>query len=128
MHDFLGTNESRRKDVDQLTRMSPRNGVLERLGMNIRSHLGGDLVSKRHIALLEDGMHPPTADAMGTFQMTHGRILARANHPDHGLIVVIEDEVRVSTPQLLPKRDGRQPETSHSKVGRHNLGLRRGVT
>ena len=102
IHDFLGTNESRRKDVDQLTRMSPGNGVLERLGMNIRSHLGGDLVSKRHIALLEDGMHPPNADAMGTFQMTHSRILARANHPDHGLVVVIESHRRRSWGQYPP--------------------------
>ena len=84
--------------------------------MNIRGHLGSDLIGKRHVA-----------DAMGTFQVTHSRILARANHSDHGLIVVVEDEVGVSTPQLLPKGDGRQPQTSHSKVGRYNLGLRCGV-
>ena len=30
-HDLLGTNEGRRKDVDQLTCVSPGNGVLERL-------------------------------------------------------------------------------------------------
>ena len=64
IHDLLGTNEGRRKDVDQLTRVSPGNGVLERFSMDIRRHLGGDLISKRHIALLEDGMHPPNADAM----------------------------------------------------------------
>ena len=116
IHDLLGTNEGRRSDVDQY-------GVLARLGMNIRSHLGGDLISKRHVTLLEDGMHPPNAYAMGTFQVTHSRILARANHS-----VVVEDEVGVSTPQLLPKSNGRQPQTSHSKVGRYNLGLRCGVT
>ena len=92
--------------------------------MDIRSHLGVDLISKGNVALLENGMHPPNVDAMGTFQVAHSRILARANHPDHGLIVVIEDEVGVVTPQLLPKCNGRQPQTSHS----NNLGLRCGVT
>ena len=105
------------KNVDQLTRMGPRHGVLERLGMNIRSHLGSDLVSKRHIALLEDRVHPANADAMGSLQVTHGRILARANHPNHGLVVVIKDEVGVSTPQLLPQGNGGQPQASHCKVG-----------
>ena len=93
IHDFLGTNEGRRKNVDQLTRMSPRHGVLERLGMDIRSHLGSDLIGKRHVALLEDRMHPANADAMGSLQVAHGRILARANHSNHGLVVVIKDEV-----------------------------------
>ena len=112
IHNLLGTTEGRRKNVDQLTRVSPRNGVLERLGMDIRIHLGGDLISKGNVVLLEDGMHPPNADAMGTFQVAHCWILSRANHPDHGLIVVI-DNVGVSTPQLLPKGNGRQPKTSH---------------
>ena len=89
--------------------MSPRHGVLERLGMDIRSHLGSDLISKRHIAFLEDRVHPANADAMGSLQVTHGGILARANHSNHGLVIVVEDEVRVSTPQLLPQGNGRQP-------------------
>ena len=80
IHDFLRTNEGRRKDVDQLTRMSPRDGVLERLGMDIRSHLGSDFIGKRHVALLEDRVHPTNADAMGSLQVAHSRILARANH------------------------------------------------
>ena len=121
IHDLLGTNEGRRKNIDQLTRVSPGNGVLERFGMDIRSHLGRDRISKGNVAFLENGMHPPNADAMGAFQVAHSRILARANHPDHGLIVVIEDEVGVSAPQLLPQGNGRQPETSHGKVGRYNL-------
>ena len=121
IHDFLGTNEGGRKNVDQLTRMSPRHGVLERLGMDIRSHLGSDLIGKRHIALLEDRMHPANADAMGSLQVAHGRILARANHSNHGLVVVIEDEVGVSTPQLLPQSNGRQPQASHRKVGCNNF-------
>ena len=66
IHDLLRTNEGRQKDVDQLTRMSPRNGVLERLGMDIRSHLGGNFVGKGDVTLLEDGAHPANADAMGT--------------------------------------------------------------
>ena len=109
IHDLLGTNEGRRKDVDQLTRVSPGNGVLERFGMNIRSHLGGDFVGKGNVPLLKDGMHPANAVAMCTFQMTHSRILARANHPDHGLVVVIEDEVGASCCQRVtagsPRRD-----------------------
>ena len=59
--------------------------------MNIRRHLGGDFVGKGNVPLLKDGMHPANVDAMCTFQMTHSRILARTNHPDHGLAVVIED-------------------------------------
>ena len=112
IHGLLGTNESRRKDVDQLTRVSPGNGVLERFGMNIRSHLGGDFVGKGNVPLLKDGMHPANADAMCTFQMTHSRILAHANHRDHGLVVVIEDEVGVRPPRCCqrvmagsPRRD-----------------------
>ena len=100
IHDFLGTNEGRRKDVDQLTRMSPRHGVLERLGMDIRRHLGSDLIGKRNVPFLKDRMHPANADAVSTLQMTHGRILVCADHPDHGLIVVVEDEVGVSTPSI----------------------------
>ena len=100
IHDLLGSNEGRRKDVHQLTRMGPRHGVLERLGMDIRRHLGSDLIGKRNVSFLKDGVHPTNADAVGTLQMTHSRILARADHPDHGLIVVVEDEVGVSTPSI----------------------------
>ena len=73
--------------------MHPRNGVLERLGVYIRGHLGSDLVSKRYIPFLKDGMHAANIDPVSSFEMTHCRILTRANHADHGLVIVVEDEV-----------------------------------
>ena len=104
---LLGANEGWRENVDQLTSMSPRHGVLERLGMYVRSHLGGDFIGKRHIALLKYGVHPANADAMRAFQMTHSWVLACSDHPDHGLVVVIEDKIGILTAQLLPQSNGR---------------------
>ena len=70
--------------------------------MSIRRHLGSDLIGKRNVAFLEDRMHPAYTDTVSTFQMTHRRIPAGADHTDHGLTVVVKDEVGISTPQLLP--------------------------
>ena len=60
--------------------------------------------------------------------MTHGGVLARAYHANHGLVVVIEDEIGVFATKLLPKGNGRQSQASHSKVSRDNLGFRCRVT
>ena len=63
--------------------------ILEGLGMNIRGHLGSDFIGKRDIPFRKDGMHPADANPMSAFKVTHGGILARAYHADHGLIVVV---------------------------------------
>ena len=82
IHDVLRSNLFRRKDIDQLA------GILEGLGVDISSHLGGDLVGKRHISFLKDSMHPTNADPMCTFKMTHSGILASSHHAYHGLVVI----------------------------------------
>ena len=66
--------------------------------MNVRGHLGGDFASKGHVPCLKDGMHPANTDTVSTFEMTHRWILACTNHSNHGLVVVIEDEVGVLPP------------------------------
>ena len=111
IHDILGTKLLRRKDVDQLTSMRPRHGILKGLGVDVRSHLVSDFVGKRDVPFLKYGMHPTNADPVRTLQMAHGRILARTNHTDHGLIVVVEDEVGVFATELLPQCYGRKPQT-----------------
>ena len=70
VHDVLRADQLGRKDVDEMTRMRPLKRVLERFGVDVRSHLGRDVVGKRHISC----MRPANA------YMAHGGTLAHTNH------------------------------------------------
>ena len=95
IHDVLRTNLRRRKDVDQPAGMRPRHRVLKGFGVNVSGPFGGNLIGKRNIPFLKDGMHPTNTDPVRAFKMTHSGVLSSADDADHGLVVVVEDEVRV---------------------------------
>ena len=51
-------------------------------------------ISKQCLLLLalEDLVQPRHRDPVGSMKISHGRILPRLAHPDHGLVVLVRQE------------------------------------
>ena len=69
-----------------------------------------------------------SADPVRTFQMTHRRVLACADHTNHGLVVVVKHEVGVFAPNQTPQCYSWDANARHGVIRHHYFHFGSGVT
>ncbi len=72
-------------------------------------------------------MEPVNRDTMRALKLPHGRVPTSLTDPNHGLIVLVEEERDLALEERGPKVKAWQPGGSESKVTSNNLGLRCGM-
>jgi hypothetical protein len=77
-------------DVDQVANLNPHNRVSESFSVNVSTHTRGELIFEIQLSLFENLVQPRDRDSMRPLQVTHGRIAASLNDPNHRLIVLME--------------------------------------
>jgi len=83
-----------RDHVNEPERGAPFIASIESLCKNIRAHVRAIFVYKYKVRILEELVQPSHGNPVGACQIAHGRITSRCHYPNHGLIIVVEDNLR----------------------------------
>ena len=117
--EFLGVEH-----VDEFEYDLPLGGIVEALGVDVRSHAGRHLVAEGEIAVGKLFVEEGNTHAVSSSKVAHGGIPPMSHHLDHCHVVLVEVHLGFVGEESLPQNHRRQAARADRMVASDHLRLR----